>query len=182
MSFLHKAMLCQTALLVVLPFLRRRRGIYRFLVTLMVLHPCVLFIGLNLTTGPRARVKQKRSLAEIRSVATAVEEYATDRGNYPVPARVPGRVDTGLRVASWSYADPRPVAELRTYLEPSYIKNLPARDGWGSTIYYDSDGTHYAVIAPAEGGTLEPWRWSREGAGSFWWEDFIFSDGRFVKY
>jgi hypothetical protein len=115
-------------------------------------------------------------------VGTAVEEYAIDHGHYPLNTGPRGAVDTGLRVASWSRAEPRPVAELRSCLEPDYIRILPTTDGWGSTIYYDSNGTRYAVIAPAQGGTLESWNWSRSGPGHSWREDFIFTDGTFFKY
>src|SRR5437667_50778 len=76
------------------------------------------------------RSKQKRTMADIRSVGTAVEEYAIDNNFYPVQV-TQGDIATA-------------VAGL---LEPTYIKLAPKVDGWNFQIQYGSTsgGTSYTV-------------------------------------
>ncbi len=62
------------------------------------------------------RSKQLRTMADIRSVATAIEAYEVDHDEYP-------------RVAAF--------AELGPLLTPTYIKELPESDGWGAPIRYE---------------------------------------------
>src|SRR5215212_5240736 len=59
----------------------------------------------NLLTAMQ-RSKQKRSMADIRTIATAVEAYATDHNRYPPPG------------------------ELESSVVPTYVKSLPKVDGW----------------------------------------------------
>ena len=55
------------------------------------------------------RGKQKRTMADIRSIGTAVESYAVDNNFYP-------------KVNSYAAVTP--------FLEPIYIKTAPTADGW----------------------------------------------------
>ena len=69
----------------------------------------------NLLTAMQ-RSKQKRTMADIRSIATAWEARATDVNKYNAAGAVTlpaGVVDTTLSAA----------------LSPTYIKQLPPRDG-----------------------------------------------------
>lgn len=58
------------------------------------------------------RSKQKRSMADMRQIATAVQAYATDHNAYPKAASA---------------------AELT----PTYLKQVPALDGWGTPFKYE---------------------------------------------
>ena len=49
----------------------------------------------------------KRTMSDIRTIATAVEAFATDENKYPQ------------------------ASELKKALEPTYVKELPVKDGWG---------------------------------------------------
>ena len=69
----------------------------------------------NLLTAMQ-RSKQKRTMADMRSVATALEAYAVDQKSYP-------RVGT--------------LAELQPILTPTYIRELPLMDGWAAPIRYE---------------------------------------------
>lgn len=110
------------------------------------------------------RSKQKRTMADIRSVGTAVEEYAIDNNFYPV-ATSQGAVSV--------------VAGL---LEPTYIKVAPRQDGWNFDIRYGSAaaGVGYTVNSWGKNGTVE----SSQAPGKF--NDFncdiIFQQGQFVTY
>ena len=75
----------------------------------------------------------KRTMSDIRTIATAVEAYGTDEEKYP------------------------PDSELKKVLEPTYIKELPAKDGWGNAYFYmaSPDGTHYRIASAGSDGVFE---------------------------
>ena len=114
------------------------------------------------------RGKQKRSMADIRSVGTAVEEYAIDNSFYPnlaSEANIAGSV-------------------LETSVEPIYIRNAPVNDGWGFGLRYVSDTTVYTVGSLAKdgssGGSL-----TIAGSGGATQDfdcDIIFSNGSFIQW
>ncbi len=68
----------------------------------------------NLLTAVQ-RAKQKRTMADIRSLAVALESYQALNNEYP-PGAAP--------------------VDLRSALEPRFIKNVPTVDGWGHGLEY----------------------------------------------
>src|ERR1700680_978678 len=72
----------------------------------------------NLLTAMQ-RSKQKRTMADIRTIATAWEARATDVNRYNASGLTLPAIDVSA-------------GELTTYLTPTYVKNLPAKDGWGT--------------------------------------------------
>ena len=114
------------------------------------------------------RGKQKRSMADIRSVGTAVEEYAIDNSFYP---NLASEADIAGSV-------------LETSIEPIYIRNSPVNDGWGFAMRYVSDTTVYTVGSLAKdgssGGSL-----TVAGVGGATQDfdcDIIFSNGSFIQW
>lgn len=117
------------------------------------------------------RAKQKRTMADLRSVATAAEAYATDKNQYP----------------KVSYA------ELAPLLVPEYIHSLPPNDGWGHPFRYactkEEDGrcTGYTLGSAGKDGIfthddLSAYSTSpSEGTKNFDC-DIIFSNGNFLEY
>ena len=73
------------------------------------------------------RGRQKRSMADMRTIATAIGTYATDMNFYP----------RGIS----------DMTTLRTHIEPVYLRNTPRNDGWGTGFFVetDADGDHYTV-------------------------------------
>jgi len=65
------------------------------------------------------RGRQKRTMSDMRTVATGVGAYAVDNNFYPTGA------------ASYD--------ALTTYLQPSYVKLVPKRDGWNTQMYFSTD-------------------------------------------
>src|SRR3954451_19149870 len=72
----------------------------------------------NLLTAMQ-RSKQKRTMADMRSIATAWEARATDTNRYTAAG--------GLSLPSTSIGQ----SALAGMLAPTYIKLLPSKDGWG---------------------------------------------------
>jgi type II secretion system protein G len=88
------------------------------------------------------RSRQKRSMADMRSVATAAEARATDTNEYPAD-------DGGQHLAS----------HIQKELEPTYIRKAPVLDGWERPFrYYSLDGPpyqSYAVVSAGRDGKFE---------------------------
>ncbi len=106
------------------------------------------------------RGKQKRTMADMRSLATAVEAYSIDHDLYP-------------QVGS--------LAELIPHVEPTYIRKAPAVDGWGHPIVFGAteDGG-YQMFSPGKDG-LEDEVWPGGGTSDFD-ADIVFQDGRIVQW
>jgi len=108
------------------------------------------------------RSKQKRTMADMRSAGTACEEYSIDNNYYPVQTS-----QGALNAMSGS-------------LTPTYIKVLPALDGWGWPIQYGSTtgGTAYTIRSLGKDGT-------KNGTGGPTQDfncDIIFQVGQFTAY
>jgi len=76
----------------------------------------------NLLTAMQ-RSKQKRTMADMRTIATAWEARATDVNRYNA---------AGTTFTSVSFDN------LNTYLTPTYIKKLPQNDAWNTPYLYES--------------------------------------------
>lgn len=63
------------------------------------------------------RGRQKRLMSSLRSIGTAVESYLVDHGHAP-----------------WAGA----ITELAASVAPTYIRELPLRDGWGRDSEFHS--------------------------------------------
>ncbi len=75
------------------------------------------------------RSRQKRSIADMRTIATACEAYAVDYRHYP------------LAITS--------LDELATVLTPAYLKRTPTLDGWREPFQVTTaaDGTAYEIVS-----------------------------------
>ncbi|MDX2438904.1 MAG: prepilin-type N-terminal cleavage/methylation domain-containing protein [Acidobacteriota bacterium] len=62
------------------------------------------------------RGRQKRSMADIRTIGTAIEAYAVDHASYPTVTV--GLIGDGLS----------------TLIEPTYVKRAPRDDGWNESL------------------------------------------------
>jgi type II secretion system protein G len=72
------------------------------------------------------RAKQRRSMADMRSVAVAVSDYGVDFVHVPL-------VGSGV------------VEDLRPYLSPTYLKTMPNLDAWHNQIHYYGEGLDYTI-------------------------------------
>jgi len=73
------------------------------------------------------RGRQKRSMADMRTIGTAIGTYATDMNFYPRAMAT--------------------LADFVPHLTPIYLRRMPTKDGW-NTIYLattDGPGDHYTV-------------------------------------
>src|SRR5438270_10677446 len=80
----------------------------------------------NLLTAMQ-RSKQKRTMADMRTIATAWEARATDMNRYNAAGAcsIPGTAITS--------------DNLNTFLAPTYVKSFPLKDGWGNAWTFMAD-------------------------------------------
>ena len=111
------------------------------------------------------RGRQKRTMADMRSIGTALESYSVDFNFYPKLSA------SGTLQAS----------SVATYISPTYIKILPLNDGWNQALQYlSSAGTGYTIWSQAKGGTaaIE----SASGATTSFSSAIVFANGQFYAW
>ena len=108
------------------------------------------------------RGRQKRSMADIRTIATALESYSVDFNFYP---------KTSFTNAT----------SLETYLVPTFLKRMPCNDGWNQAFVLMSDaaGTAYTIYSQAKGGAGTA---AAGGATTDFAAAIVFSNGQFVQW
>jgi general secretion pathway protein G len=129
----------------------------------------------NLLTAMQ-RAKQKRTMADIRTIATAWEARATDVNKYNAAGAITLPAVT------------LPGGTMTTILSPTYIKSLPPKDGWGNDWKYLSDQSlggavaaqQYAIISFGRDGKIEG-TWAGASTTNFDC-DIIYSQGGFLQY
>ncbi len=112
------------------------------------------------------RSKQKRTMADLRSVGTSVEEYAIDNSVYP-------NVSSEANISG---------SALLSAAEPVYIRKLPTRDGWGNAMRYVSDTTNYTTGSLAKDGSSGGSLSGTGGPTTDFDCDILFSNGSFVQW
>ena len=109
------------------------------------------------------RGKQKRTMADMRSIGTACESYAVDNNFYPK-----GMTNTGA-------------AGVSSYVAPIYIKTVPTTDGWNNAWHIDSTGpgSQYTITSYAKdnlNGT------NNGGQSTDFNCDIVFANGQFFQW
>jgi type II secretion system protein G len=110
------------------------------------------------------RGRQKRTVADLRALSTAVEAYSVDFQSYPRGAD--GRSE-----------------QLESSLTPTYIHTIPRLDGWRESIgvLLDSSGSTYTLYSGGGDHIINPSSW-RPGPTTSFRDDIVFAIGGFVQW
>ena len=118
------------------------------------------------------RGKQKRSMADIKALAVAIEAYHVDNSMYPSAA-----------CAAGVYTNPGPFLDTDSFtnLTPTYIAQPPLQDGWGHFMRYSVDpaGVNYNVRSLGRNGVANALVC---GTTTNFNQDILFSDGVFLQW
>ncbi|HEX8408687.1 MAG TPA: prepilin-type N-terminal cleavage/methylation domain-containing protein [Thermoanaerobaculia bacterium] len=131
----------------------------------------------NLLTALQ-RSRQKRSMADMRTIATAWEARATDTNGYNAAAAT----------VNLTWPDPgSDVTALDTVLTPTYMQKPVHYDGWGSLFRVGWDATAgRAYTIQSNGADKTDNTTATSATGPIVTNDFdcdmIFSNGNFIKY
>src|SRR5262245_60740360 len=79
------------------------------------------------------RGKQKRTMADMRTIGTAVEAYAVDNGSYPISTDA---------------------ATLASEVSPSYVRPMPQLDGWNHVYVVAVANSSYTIASAGKDGTV----------------------------
>src|SRR5512143_3204310 len=120
------------------------------------------------------RAKQKRSMGDMKSIATAVEAYATDQNFYPAAAGF--SLPSGLALPTGT------VGLISDSLTPTYRRVVPLVDGWSSYFAYGTNASRsdFALRSAGADGALDTdpvW-----GTTTNFNADIILIDGAFTQY
>jgi general secretion pathway protein G len=115
------------------------------------------------------RAKQKRTMADMRSLGTAIEAYAVDNNSYPAGTCASGLfTDVGTFLTNTSFS----------VLTPTYIAIPPRNDGWGSAG--GNNCGSYNIISYGRDGVAD--RTINCGTTTDFNDDIVYSNGNFLQW
>jgi general secretion pathway protein G len=131
----------------------------------------------NLLTAMQ-RSKQKRTMADMRTIATSWEARATDINKY--------------NAAGVSYPTTQVTfTNLNFYTAPTYVKTFPKKDGWGTDWYFASsvawgattNAQTYAITSYGKDQAAQASNAVVPGGATTNFDcDIVYSNGTFIQY
>jgi len=119
------------------------------------------------------RGKQKRTMSDMRALATAIEAYAVDNNQYPPQGCASGLVTTGdVVVTTTSFQ----------LLTPTYIATPPRVDGWGRFLLYTNPVAGYLIRSLGRDGANGGPNGINCGTTTDFNDDILYSNGTFIQW
>jgi type II secretion system protein G len=123
------------------------------------------------------RARQRRTMADMRTIAVAWEARDVDTARY-------NAAGAGFQTINQPI-DPN---DLETVIVPTYVKNMPKVDGWGHPFGLFADiawgnatpASRYAIVSAGKDGQFDAT--SQQGATTRFDCDIIYSTGMFIVY
>ncbi|HEX7527647.1 MAG TPA: prepilin-type N-terminal cleavage/methylation domain-containing protein [Thermoanaerobaculia bacterium] len=153
----------------------RRRGftLIELLVVVAIIGIIAAIAIVNMINAIQ-RAKQKRSMGDMKTIATAIEAYATDHNFYPAAAAI--ALPSGLSLPTTT------IGTISGSINPTYIRAVPLVDGWNSFFLYGASASKsdFAVLSTGADGVPETSPVG--GATTNFNADIIIVDGTFVQF
>jgi len=132
----------------------------------------------NLLQGMQ-RSHEKRTLADMRTIATGWEARATDFKTYAIGAK--GRDPADEKRIDWKTLTPISSAELQHALQPTYVRVMPLTDGWGRPFEFAAGDQTYAIRTLGRDGRGENNGVYALSRTSSFDADVVYSNGSFIR-
>ena len=104
------------------------------------------------------RGKQKRTMADLRTLGSAVKSYSIDHDFYPTA---------------------NDIEELRHLISPDFVKVVPTLDAWGHPIHVVSTPEGYELVSRGKDGVADG---CRGGPKTTFNADICFANGQFHQW
>src|SRR5690348_14872587 len=155
--------------------MRKRQGGFTLIELLIVIAIIGILAAIAIPNLLNAvqRGKQKRTMSDMRSLATAIEAYAVDNNNYPAATCNPGIFTSGSEAVL--------TTSSFTNLTPTYISQPPKTDGWGKFMYYALGGgsSAYRIRSYGKDGAAGA---VNCGTTTTFNDDIIYANGTFIQW
>jgi type II secretory pathway pseudopilin PulG len=151
--------------------------------SILALMAYVLYENLSISLE---RSRQKRTMADMRTIATALEARATDLKSFSMGPPPKAAFNAG----ALSFGKMRQIAliDVQRALSPKYTRKVPTHDGWGHPFdirvgFYDAEGRaqRYAIRSVGSDGKAQGQTYTHARTRTFA-EDILFGDGNFYRY
>jgi len=107
-----------------------------------------------------ARSKQKRTMADLRTLAVSVEAYAIDENVFPPTSDLD---------------------HLAKLITPTYLRSMIRLDGWGKEYIYISDTKAYRILSAGPDSRISPDSQKLGVQHGDFGDDLIIEDGEFIQ-
>ncbi len=120
------------------------------------------------------RARQKRTMADMRTLALGIDSFETDRNGFPASA--------GYALPSGLTLPTATIGAIVSEISPTYLRAVPLVDGWNSWFTYgtDSSRANYALRSNGADGT--PDASPPLGETHSFESDIILVNGSFIQY
>ena len=120
------------------------------------------------------RARQRRTMADIRTLALGVDAYATDWDRFPAAA--------GYALPSGLSLPTATIGDILSVISPTYLRVVPMKDGWNSWFTYSTDPAKANYAIRSNGADGLPDSSPPFGETRSFSNDIILVNGSFIQY
>ncbi len=120
------------------------------------------------------RARQKRTMADMRTLSLGIDSYQTDVSGFPAAA--------GYALPSGLSLPTATIGAIVPVISPTYLRVVPLMDGWNSWFTYGTDAPKANYAIRSNGADGLPDASPPFGPTNTFESDIIIVNGSFVQY